>query len=71
MMKCPQCNAQNTIRLRELTTLGYRRFQCKNCRTRFNERSGSPFNFLEYPTDLVSTKPFLGKAIVPPYLSQK
>ena len=52
-MKCPQCNAQNTIRLRELTTLGYRRFQCKNCRTRFNERSGSPFNFLEYPTDLV------------------
>ena len=52
-MKCPQCNSPRTTLLKGRTALGYRRFQCKDCRTRFNERSGSTFNFLEYPTDLV------------------
>ena len=52
-MKCPQCKSPCTILLKGRTALGYRRFQCNHCRTRFNERSGSPFNFLEYPTDLV------------------
>jgi transposase-like protein len=33
--------------------LGYRRFQCRTCRRTYNERTGTPFNFLEYPTDLV------------------
>ena len=52
-MKCPQCDSQKFRKLKGLTALGYHRFQCKDCRSRFNERSGSLFNFLEYPTDLV------------------
>ena len=52
-MKCPQCNSPRKTLLKGRTTPGYRRFQCKDCRTRFNERSASPFHFLEYPTDLV------------------
>ena len=35
------------------TTLGYQRFNCRSCRRRFNERTGTPFNDLHYPTDVV------------------
>src|SRR5450631_752690 len=33
--------------------LGLSTFRCTACRRRFNERTGTPFNFLEYPTDVV------------------
>ncbi len=33
--------------------MGYRRFWCASCQRRFNERTGSPFNELQYPTDVV------------------
>ncbi len=32
---------------------GYQTFRCATCRRTFNERTGTPFNFLEYPTDIV------------------
>jgi transposase-like protein len=32
--------------------LGYRLFCCFACKRLFNERTGTPFNFLEYPTDV-------------------
>ena len=35
------------------TALGYQTFRCAACRRNFNERTGTPFNFLEYPTDIV------------------
>jgi putative transposase len=35
------------------TALGYRRFRCRSCKRGFNERTGTPFNYLEYLTDLV------------------
>jgi transposase-like protein len=35
------------------TKLGYRSYRCSACRRIFNERTGSPFNHLQYPTDLV------------------
>jgi transposase-like protein len=28
-------------------------FHCKGCGCRFNERTGTPFNFVEVPTDIV------------------
>jgi len=34
------------------TDLGYARYRCGDCRRTFNERSGTPFNRLEYPTDV-------------------
>jgi transposase-like protein len=33
--------------------LGYRTFHCSVCKRLFNERTGTAFNFLEYPTDVV------------------
>jgi putative transposase len=33
--------------------LDYRMFRCSVCKHLFNERTGTPFNFLEYPTDVV------------------
>jgi transposase-like protein len=35
------------------TSLGYRTFRCPACRRRYNERSGTPFNDLSVPTDIV------------------
>ena len=50
---CPKCQSTELSLLKQLTSIGYTRFRCKSCRCTFNERSGTEFNFLEYPTDLV------------------
>jgi putative transposase len=52
-MNCPHCQSHNTRKLALATDLGYARFQCRSCRRTFNERTGTPFNFLEMPTDIV------------------
>jgi transposase-like protein len=35
------------------TSLGYPTFRCSGCQRTFNERTATPFNLLEYPTDIV------------------
>jgi putative transposase len=50
---CPHCAATMTIEQRRRTALGYRTFRCGWCRRRCNERTGTPCNHLQYPTDLV------------------
>ena len=52
-MTCPHCQSSTTRRRKERTSLGYRTFWCAPCRCRFNERTGSPFNELQCPTDVV------------------
>jgi putative transposase len=52
-MNCPHCASPRTKEQRKITALGYRTFCCSDCRRTFNERSGTPFNYLEYPTDIV------------------
>ena len=52
-MACPDCASTATTRRKGRTALGYRRFRCRACRRRFNERTGAPFNDLQYPADLV------------------
>ncbi len=52
-MACPHCAAPTTTELPKRTQLGYRVFRCAACRRQFNERTGSPFNYLEFPTDIV------------------
>src|SRR3982751_6681089 len=52
-MTCPHCRSRPTRKLRVATELGYARLQCRSCRRTFNERTGTPFNFLEMPTDIV------------------
>ena len=53
MMWCPHCESPDTKERRELTALGYRRFRCRACQREFNERTGTSFNHLQYPTDVV------------------
>ena len=36
-----------------MTDLGYAVYRCPDCRRSFNERTGTPFHFLEMPTDIV------------------
>lgn len=52
-MNCPHCTSAITKEETQRTSLGYRVFHCSACKHRFNERTGTPFNFLEYPTDVV------------------
>jgi putative transposase len=35
------------------TSLVYLRAWCERCKRTFNERTGTPFNFLEVPTDIM------------------
>src|SRR5437870_4310602 len=52
-MKCPHCESSTTIERRERTELGYRRFRCRVCHREFNERTGTRFNHLQFPTDVI------------------
>ena len=52
-MNCPHCQASQPRKLDKTTDLGYALFHCRRCKRKFNERTGSPFNYLEFPTDIV------------------
>ncbi len=52
-MPCPDCSATATAEQPRRTVLGSRTFRCGRCRRDFNERTGTPFNHLQYPTDVV------------------
>ncbi len=52
-MKCPHCQSAETGEHTKKTSLGYRIFKCHRCGRTFNERTGTAFNNLQYPTDIV------------------
>src|SRR6266567_679239 len=52
-MNCPRCSATTATQLSKKTFLGYRVFRCKGCHRIFNERTGTIFNHLQFPTDVV------------------
>lgn len=52
-MNCPHCAATTTRKRAKKTLLGYTTFFCPHCQCTFNERTGTPFNYLEFPTDVV------------------
>jgi transposase-like protein len=52
-MNCLHCASTATKEQSRKTSLGYRTFCCLACKRTFNERTGTPFNYLEYPTDIV------------------
>jgi putative transposase len=52
-MPCPHCASIATTERPDHTVLGYRRFRCRDCQRTFNERTGTRFNYLQYPTDVV------------------
>lgn len=52
-MVCPHCASPQLRDLNRRTHLGYAIFCCDQCCRRSNERTGTPFNYLELPTDIV------------------
>ncbi|WP_250126614.1 IS6 family transposase [Chroococcidiopsis sp. CCMEE 29] len=52
-MNCPHCHSKHSSSLNRTTDLGYWMYQCQECKRYFNERTGTSFNFLELPTDIV------------------
>jgi putative transposase len=52
-MLCPRCSSKSTSKRKHRTSLGYRTFYCENCDRRINERTGTPFNDLQFPADVV------------------
>ena len=56
-MDCPHCRGSETRRLSRTTDLGYPIFRCQSCGRTFNERTGTPFNFVEVPTEIVFQAP--------------
>ena len=52
-MVCPHCTSTTTSERSTRTQLGYRTFRCLHCRRTFNERRGTPFNYLTFPSDIV------------------
>ena len=64
-MPCPYCAAATTIELPRTTTLGYRMFRCRSCRRTCNERTGTPFNHLQVPTDIALARRGAGRLTYP------
>ena len=52
-MKCPHCQSNDTCQSTKTTSLGYPVFNCHACGRTFNERTGTAFNYLQFPTDIV------------------
>ncbi len=52
-MDCPHCYSLATTPLAHKTSLGYSTFRCSRCCRKFNERTGTVFNHLQFPTDIV------------------
>lgn len=52
-MTCPHCQSRQIRKLDRTTDLGYAVFRCGDCGRKSNERTGTPFNYLEFPTDIV------------------
>ena len=52
-MSCPHCRSVSTQKRRDRTALGYKIYYCRQCKRRFNDRTGTPFNDLQFPTDIV------------------
>ncbi len=51
--KCPHCSSSSTTNRSRKTSLGYKVCRCRACHRIFNERTATPFNYLQFPTDVV------------------
>ena len=52
-MACAHCAATTIGALTMRTQLGYQTFRCPACQRQFNERTGTPYNYLEFPRAIV------------------
>ena len=51
-MPCPHCGVTAVAEQAKRTALGSRIFRCRSSRRRFTERTGTPVNQLQVPTDI-------------------
>src|SRR6186713_1347115 len=52
-MDCPHCQSSLTTEQEGRTVQGFRRFRCRGCGRRYNERTGTVLNRVQVPTDIV------------------
>ena len=52
-VNCPVCKSTKSYQLKRYTNLGYKQYRCLDCRKQYNERTGTVFNFLNYPTEVI------------------
>src|SRR3954471_5499457 len=52
-MDCPHCQSSSTTEQEGRTVHGFRRFRCRECGRRYNERTGTVLNRVQIPTDIV------------------
>ncbi len=52
-MNWQHCRSTATSKRKHRTALGYDRFSCRSCHRPFNQRTGTPYNDLQFPTDVV------------------
>src|SRR3954469_21119175 len=52
-MNCPHCQSSSTAEQEGRTAHGFRRFRCRDCGRRYNERTGTVLNRVQVPTDIV------------------
>src|SRR4051812_47925409 len=52
-MDCPHCQSSSTTERQGRTVHGFRRFRCRECGRRFNERTGTSLNRVQVPTDIM------------------
>jgi len=51
-MNCPNCKS-DSVNKKGKTSLGYQFFKCTRCTLKYNERTGTKYNYLTYPTDII------------------
>jgi putative transposase len=52
-MNCPHFHSPSTTEREGRTVHGFRRFRCRDCGRRFNERTGTALNRVQVPTDIM------------------
>jgi putative transposase len=52
-MDCPHCHSSLTTEQEGRTVHGFRRFRCRECGRRYNERTGTVLNRVQVPTDIM------------------
>src|SRR3712207_8115479 len=53
-MDCVACGSAAVTERPGRTARGYRRFRCRDCGKQYNERSGTPLNHAQYPSDVIA-----------------
>ncbi len=52
-MDCPHCQSTQFYTCHSTTNLGYKQYRCRDCKKQYNERTGTPFNFVTHRSEVV------------------